>query len=419
MPAGLLERHFSRRMLPLAAVAGLVVAVAPPLAYRLAAYKKLAAQAGTHAEGVAAGIKTIAVRQPFFWRYNAEKLFQATTAYRHQKDIGSLLITDCAGRAIFSLDRPGEQASVVGPKGKAVVNYRGRVLALVEVAMSAETEKKTFSLIGILSAACALTVGLLLFLFPTRVVRGQAGRLSEMMRRLQSAEETLTAANQNLASRVEEAVSNVRRLSERLVSVQEEERGRIARDLHDSVGQAITALHMELELAGGQMPEAPPGLRQAIKLCEETLNEIRRVVRDLHPPELESGNLAEVLRSYAERFEARTGIAVSYRCSGDVEAPGVIICLLRVLQEALTNVSRHAQAREVGVILTVADGWAIMEVADDGKGMAAGKAADGFGLTSIRERCTFLGGEMTLESQPGEGTRLSVKLPLQESGAKL
>ncbi|MBI5480269.1 MAG: sensor histidine kinase, partial [Deltaproteobacteria bacterium] len=209
----------------------------------------------------------------------------------------------------------------------------------------------------------------------------------------------------------------VRTVSERVVQTQEEERRRIARDLHDSVGQRLTALRLELELARVR-GDAPARLPDVAHLCDEALQDLRRVVNDLRPPELDSADLTEILRGYAERFEVRTGIATSFRCQGPVAPPEkVATCLLRVLQEALTNVSRHAGAREVAVIVAATERSLTLEVADDGCGYDPWASSPGAGLRGIRERCAFLGGDMEVESSPGEGTRLRIRLPLAEHGA--
>ncbi|HEY3355579.1 MAG TPA: sensor histidine kinase [Polyangia bacterium] len=411
MPAKLLDRHFARRMLPVAVVAGLVVAVVPPLAYRVVAWQKLRGQAAVYARHVAQELRVVAERQPYLWRYNAGKILQATAIHHGRRDVGAVQVTDCAGRALL----PAAARPARGPAGRAPVVSRGRTVAFVDIHMAEGDERAR--LLGIAGAAAATgaLLGLVIFLLPTRVVRRQARALGDIVDRLTAAEAALIATNAGLAARVAAGVREVRALSARVVGTQEEERRRIARDLHDSVGQSVTALRLELELARSP-GETAARLDQAARQCEATLADLRRVVHDLRPPELASGALEDILRGYTERFEQRTGIAVSFRCPpGIAVGEPIATCLLRVLQEALTNVSRHARAHEVGVTLRLEDGSVVMEVADDGVGADLAAGHGGSGLAGIRERCALLGGAAVIDVRPGAGARVAVRLPRGEA----
>jgi signal transduction histidine kinase len=383
VPIATLERDFSRRMLPVAALAALVLAAVPPVAYRLVAWQKLEGQARVYASSIGVGVRRAAERDPYLWRYNLPKVLQATAGHRGQQDIGEVRVTDCAGTTLFAPERLAVgTGDAGGPVGRAPVALRGRTVAWVEVSSDPQHERATLARIAAASGVLGVTVGLVVFLLPVRVVRRRAREIAEAVGR-----------------------------------IQEEERSRIGRDLHDSVGQALTALQIDLELARNRPAEAADRLRECATACEETLKDLRRVVHDLRPPELAAGELAEFLRAYTERFEVRTGIAVSFRASGGEVASGeVATCLFRILQEALTNVSRHARASEVGIVLAVSDGTVTMEVSDDGAGFDPA-AGHGSGLRGMRERCDFLGGTLAVHSRPGEGTRVSVTLPSAGSAA--
>lgn len=414
MPARTLERTFSRRMLPLAALAALVVAAAPPVSYRAVAWPKARVQARLYATHLAAAMGRLVAQQPYLWRFNADKVLEATAGHRRQPDIRSVRITDCAGATLFDPSRPG--AGGGGLAGWAPILRAGEAVGFVEVRVDTQAEKQALGGIALFSALVGLAVGFSLYRFPSRVVRQQAGALEATLCRLRGAEAALTEANQALASRVEAAVGEARRLSERVVSVQEEERRRIARDLHDSVGQGLTALKLELTLAKGEGKDAAARLVEADRCCEEAVREVRRVVHDLAPPELSEASLPEILRAYTERFEVRTGTAASFKLVGDGRtSQEVASCILRVLQEALTNVARHAKAGEVGVRLELGEAEAALEVEDDGAGFDATKPSTGAGLRGIRERCALAGGKMELASAPGAGTRIKVRLPQRRS----
>jgi signal transduction histidine kinase len=378
MPIASLERHFARRMLPVATLAAAVLGAVPPLSYRIVAWQKLETQARAYAAGIASGIRKAAERDPYLWRYNLPKVLQATSGHRGREDIGEVRVVDCVGGTLFTPERLGiGTGETSGPAGWAPVDLRGTSVAWVEVRTDPRNERATLARIAAGAAALGLTVGLFVYLLPVQVIRRRARDIAEAVGR-----------------------------------IQEEERSRIGRDLHDSVGQALTALQIDLELARTRPDEAPERMHECVTTCEETLKDLRRVVQDLRPPELAASGLTEFLRTYTERFEMRTGIPVSFRASGgDVRSQQVATCLFRILQEALTNVSRHASASEVGVVLDVANGSVSMEVSDDGAGFDAAGAPRGSGLRGMKERCDFLGGTFAIASRPGAGTRVSVRLP--------
>ncbi len=260
------------------------------------------------------------------------------------------------------------------------------------------------------------SLGLAAWLGGPRLLRGSEDLLQEEITRLRAAEAMERQANTDLGKWMASAVQELRALSERVVQIQETERGRLARDLHDSVGQALTALQLDLELLRRELP-APAAqelLDRAHTACGDAMSDLRRVVYDLRPPELvEGAEVAGVLGSYAERFELRTGVPTSFRATGGaIRSTEIATCLLRVLQEALTNVSRHAAATEVGILLQVRPREVVLEVHDDGQGFEPAAPRTGTGLRGIQERCAFLGGTVSLQSRPTEGTRISIHLPV-------
>lgn len=408
-PDSALGRSFARRMAPLAAFVGALVAVAPPVVYALVGTSRMRVHAEREAAEAAAELSVLATREPYFWRYNARKVVGAGTGRPDPAAVATLRVADCAGETLVGAAQLGLPEEGGGAQAWAPIRARGGVVAWVHASGAVTSlHEETVALAGG-SLALGVALGLVLWLVPTGVVRRQARRLDETVARLGAAEVALVEANQGLARRVEDAVREARRLSERVVSIQEEERARIARDLHDSVGQLLTALQIDLQLAHHGAAER---LEAALELADRSLEELRRVVRDLRPLELEAGGLAEALRATAERFEVRTGIPTSLRHDGpDVTDPDAAVCLLRVLQEALTNVSRHAAASEVGLRLHVTPGRATLEVTDDGCGFDPERVV-GTGIAGMRERTRFLGGSVVIRSAPGGGTSLVAETAL-------
>lgn len=218
-----------------------------------------------------------------------------------------------------------------------------------------------------------------------------------------------------LHDRAADSMDEVKRLTDSLLHSLEEDRRRIARDLHDGMGQRLAALRMQLERLQKEVDR--PELRDAISGFEELRAEMHRVIYDLQPPELESSSLADILRDQSEQFELRTGIATSFRASGDdIRDKDAASALLRILQESLTNCARHGQPSEVGIVLVTFDSIATLEVTDDGRGFDPHNAVMGHGLRSMRERVRFLGGTVDVLSKPGEGSTVRVRVPVKKEG---
>ncbi len=212
----------------------------------------------------------------------------------------------------------------------------------------------------------------------------------------------------------------LRQLSASLQSVREEERTRIARELHDELGQRLTGLKMDLAWMAPRLHEDQTALAHKIDtmkaLVDATVASMRRIASELRPLVLDDLGLAAAVDWLVEDFSRRTGIQVDTDLQG---AEGLderlAICVFRIIQESLTNVARHAQATQVGIALAVRDGQLALEVRDNGKGLAEG-AGDKktFGLIGMRERAYMFGGQMTIDSRPAEGTAIRVTIPLEQ-----
>ena len=216
--------------------------------------------------------------------------------------------------------------------------------------------------------------------------------------------------------------AELERLSSKLMQAQEDERRRIARELHDEVGQALSALKLELGVAERQplsdRIKAP--LAEARAITERALQSVRDMSQLLHPSMLDDLGLPDTTNWYLGGFSRRTGIRseLIVEAVADRIAPELEICTYRVIQEAVTNVARHAGASSCRVAIRgSADAIRIL-VEDDGRGfdprVKPGAAGRGLGLVSVRERVATLGGTLQVDSRPGQGTRLTVELPLRE-----
>jgi signal transduction histidine kinase len=210
-------------------------------------------------------------------------------------------------------------------------------------------------------------------------------------------------------------------LTQRVVSAQEEERSRLSRELHDDAGQAMTALRMSLDLIREELPTDAVALRRqvgdAATLAASITNQVRGLAQALRPPALEAFGLNVALEGYCREWSRRTGVIAQYTGR---DLPGleysVGIHLYRLVQEALTNVGKHAQVDRTRVALGYEDGVIRLAVEDDGAGFDAAAvqeaaAPQGLGLIGMRERIDQLGGRLTITSQVGQGTRVQALVP--------
>jgi signal transduction histidine kinase len=208
----------------------------------------------------------------------------------------------------------------------------------------------------------------------------------------------------------------LRALTERLDGIREEEGTRIARELHDEVGQALTGLKLDLAALRRSLPEADAATLERIAgmsaLADATIERVRRISGELRPLLLDQLGLLPAVEAYLERFGERTGVRTRLEAALDEEALDRrrASALFRILQEALTNVARHAAAAGVTVRLAAEGDDVVLTVSDDGRGFAA-PAGPGLGLLGMRERARAAGGRVTVEGAPGRGTVVTARLP--------
>jgi signal transduction histidine kinase len=225
---------------------------------------------------------------------------------------------------------------------------------------------------------------------------------------------TLLAAQASVAIDLSERVA--RESLRRVVAAQEVERRRLARELHDETGQALTSILLGLrsleDLVDGDDERAAVAVIR--QLAVETLQDVRRLAVELRPKALDDFGLVAALERIAETFGEQTGLEVDFATPlGDDRLPGeVATALYRIAQEALTNVVKHSQAGAVSILLTRKNGRVALVVEDDGIGFDPARPADGFGLLGMRERVELLGGSLHVESRTGAGTTLAVEVPL-------
>jgi len=233
----------------------------------------------------------------------------------------------------------------------------------------------------------------------------------------------VTIQRASLFEKVRSQEQTTRELMHRLLVAQEEERGRIARDFHDHAGQMMTALLMQLDYLAGQADhkdgQTAGALRKLYSLGEQGLEELRKLIYELRPPALDELGLAAALRTYVDSNVHPSGLQVDLQISQmDERLPKDIeTAAFRILQESVTNVLRHARAREIEIRLNRKPDSLVVMVRDDGEGFDPEEDSAGtrtLGLAGMRERAQLVGGTLQVLSSPGIGTTILARFPLHE-----
>jgi signal transduction histidine kinase len=257
------------------------------------------------------------------------------------------------------------------------------------------------------------------------MARRRQYEIRDHLRQRELAEQALLEARDRLESMVEERTAALCRLSAQLLSVQDEERRRIARELHDGLGQYLAAAKITLDTLMISRPESESYLGDVEQLIDHAISESRTLSHLLHPPLLDAAGFASAATWYVEGFGKRSGIAASLELPDKLGRmpTSVETALFRIMQEALTNVHRHSGSRKVDVTLDTDDSTAYLTIKDFGKGIPKETLEQfqqsgtnvGVGLAGIRERVKELGGVLEVQSSK-KGTAIRVTIPIAEPG---
>lgn len=264
----------------------------------------------------------------------------------------------------------------------------------------------------------------------TRELVSSRKELEREIRKCKIAENSLRNSEKStreLLKKSQDMQQEMRLLSRRLLSVQEEERKRISRELHDVVAQTLTGINVQLSSLTMQSTADAESLETKIastqRLVEESVETVHRFARDLRPTVLDDLGLVPAIRSYLKLFTQQSGIAVEFGASMSVDelSGDQRTALYRVMQEAVTNISRHAEASQGRVSLKKLGASVCLEIRDDGLGFSEIERgveviAKRLGLVGMRERIEMVGGRFSVKSQPGKGTNVRVTIP--QAGTK-
>lgn len=244
-----------------------------------------------------------------------------------------------------------------------------------------------------------------------------ARTLDEARARLSATLDELQAFNVRLEEQVAARTSVIvqqdeqrKALVRRLLNATEDERRRLARELHDEIAQLLTVIQLSLHRIDLDTPE----MRRASELLTRTQQEMHRIIYDLRPSLLDDLGLPTAMKSYARDHLVRNGLSVNLQIDeGLPPRPEIETVIFRIYQELATNILRHAKAEQVSIELYERDGTLVLAVEDDGQGFDPDARSDGAGITGMRERAALVNGTIRFDTEPGTGTHVLVEIPLQ------
>jgi signal transduction histidine kinase len=431
-----LGRFIFSRMLPLMVLLLTLVSMGAFHAYYSINIKKLEEKGRLIADETAFFLRSELSSRPLLWKYNTPKILEYARSYLvNDPDLSAVAIIDEDGDLLGTLTE--RERADLARRGDiwiaSALDMDGKRYGTVWVGMSPRRVKKDAArlILPLLLLGLALSFGL--YMYVRRTVQDSRRQIETLVGELEDSRRVLEALNRDLELIVEDRTARLRSACEGLeksrrelaglavktVMLDEEEKKRLSRELHDGAGQALTAIRINLDLLAGK-GDGPRDLERirldTVRLVDDTLDEIRRVVSDMRPAVLDDLAFGDVIVRHMRSFAARVGVEaeVDVRLGEGKLPPAVESTLYRVVQEATTNIARHSKAGKVALSLLKNDSAVRLDISDDGVGFdpGGGESSGGRGLRGMRERVEIMGGEMIIEAGKGMGTKLAVKIPI-------
>ncbi len=434
-PSLALRRTLGLRLLPLSVLLALVVSTVAPLAYLALTLRELGVEAEARAKEVARELRREVEERPILWRYGSAKLLTHLGDIAESGGLLRIAVVDRQGRPVdldfeLGVDGPTEVPALWV---SAPLTLHGDGVADVWVAADPRPAIRGALELLLGFGALGLGLGALVYWLPMRAIGRAQSRIGALIDRLGRARGALQELNATLELQVAERSSelrdayealrrkeeHLRALSGRAVALQEAERRVIARELHDSAGQALTAIriHLQLIAQSSESPEVVARLADKTQtITDATLEEIRRAVTMLGPAILDDVGLPAAIERLCDdlREDGHLEIDVDVALDDRPLTPALESTVYRLIQESLTNIARHAKARAARVELVAEPEALRLRIRDDGRGFVVDEAiaaSRSHGLVGMRERVELLGGELRIDSAPGEGTVVTASLP--------
>lgn len=383
-----LTSWFRRRMLALVLVSSTLACLTVTVGYHVQRRREMVALCRAEAGHVAGILAETILQRPVLWRYDAPKFVDRIGAdWRHTSAV--LVVHDASGAQVDvgPLRRPAPPHALWG---RAVVEIGDVRAATVWIGADTAPLWKSTLLVALVAGVAAGVLALLLYLLPVHAIGSAEQRIAGLMAQL-------------------------------ALTLREEERSRIALDLHDGAGQALTAarLHLMSLQRGSVSSELPARIEPVVSLLDDALEEIRRSTAALMPPAIADLGLRGAIVRHCEAFAGASGLQIVFDPDPDLPDVGLHVqtTCYRIIQEALTNIARHARAQHAQVRLSQRDQALVLTVTDDGTGIDEAVSADSsLGVRSIQARATLLGGSARL-LPVAKGTCLEVILPFDRGPA--
>lgn len=415
-----LHDYLGSQLIPLVTLLFVVTTVSAPFAFYVLGRRALRARAYASAHQVVALLEREAELRPDLWKYDSVKLLEHIRAYEVLDGI-RVDVVDARGLRIDSkhtIDPSAQSSNWVWARVPLQLGTQEIGAVWVGASQAGLIRNALMLLLGF--GALGGILAWLMYHLPMRAVQTAEQELSQVLSRLEASQSELATLNENLELQVEarnselaRAYRDLRELSARAVALQESERRGIARELHDSAGQSLTAIRIHLELMVVRLKTTADtalleSAEQLASLVDDAVEEIRRAVNQLGPAILDDVGLETAVQRTIDDFTETTGIHVErdFQIATGLDASLEITCY-RFVQEALTNVTRHADATWVRVRMLSAQDDIRVEVQDNGRGLDRSSISPrSRGLQGMLERMKLVGGSLTIDSIPGQGTTL-------------
>jgi signal transduction histidine kinase len=402
---GAITSTLRERLAPLLVVFGALFAISAPLAFFVMGARELDDRGHSLATQAAETLARYAEEQPVLWRYDSLKLVEHLRYFEAQADVVRIDVLDARGVPIDAASYAAPEEAVAWASAPIVVG--GRQLGVVWVGSSRAALRQRALVLFVAFSLLAVVLALLVYAIALRNARVAEDRIAVLVERL-------------AARPMEERVRALRLAA---IAAQEEDRRAIARDLHDSVAQSLTAIRIQTEVLSGHLARADEDAAARTKLSaivqgiahatDGTIEEVRRALARLRPAALDEIGLDRAIGRLADDAADRLDLEIVR----DLAIPSglattVETAVYRIVQEALTNVVRHARgASEVRITVAERDDQLVVEIEDDGEGLAVPEGHEGSGLRGMRERAELLGGRFEAARRSPRGTRVRAEIP--------
>lgn len=352
---------------------------------------------------VADGLQRQISRDPLLWAYRPQELYQLIHPYEELGAVVNCSLPD--QRVCYSTHLPNPLPAMVTASSPLLKH--GHLIGQVQVQMPTEISSLWLSVTW-LALPIGLVISLLIFLLP----RGAARRLDRTNLQLWR---ELKSLNQTLETRVQERTEALELSNLKLLNIQEEERARMSRDLHDELGQTLTGLRLHLtalQFQNTAQDELNHSLQDALNIVDLGVDQVRRIAYEQRPPELDLLGLHDALHSLGRRAELRSGMKINISCG---QLPPLseeqMIALFRLAQEGLTNAMRHSGGQQIMIKISASDAELCLSIHDDGTGPPQDVIWGG-GLIGAYGRARRVGGQFSFGAHSDGGSELKMRIPL-------